>query len=552
MLQRQLQGRQGRARQYPSVYVNTWQYAQFSSERYLGASILNAVTNAIAKQHPGVTGEQFDRLKQYAGKAFSFLSNVANQAVANQIGIDVGKAASDSLSGTGSVGGFDELADLIENYKEAFEQVVNRVIPSDDGSKLVIMIDDLDRVRPSRALELLEAVKIFLDVPRCVFVLAVDYSVIKQGVREKLGTDTENVYGKSYFDKIIQVPFNMPVSAYQIDRYVMSLLGWKYEGNYYAKNDDYGAKQYFLTIYRAQSLGEDEAKFFTNIVRVTTGPNPRSIKRIINYAFLLKTVYEKNRKNSTFDIQAAKILFSLAALQLEWPEIFSLIALKPVPQTIAKMEQWDYISNLPELTPIFRRAEDVERLKSNISAFFDEFLRIIDVNEDGKISAEEFRPVWQMMVDTNLTSAPLEDNEEAWNTLQKRVRENLGRSNWDAEAILSCLSDFKKSELNNPFHFRLIEAGARFHNLVWDGKQIGSIVSTGGEPLQVYLVPEVEEFGEVASRHPELMKKADFGHYGVGETWFDARFLAAVGDEAERIALVDEVVETLLNLVSAR
>ena len=55
------------------------------------------------------------------------------------------------------------------------------------------MIDEWTRVRtPIRAIELLEAIKNFLDVPKCVFVLAVDYAVIQQGVADRLKDVNDN------------------------------------------------------------------------------------------------------------------------------------------------------------------------------------------------------------------------------------------------------------------------------------------------------------------------------------------------------------------------
>ena len=57
----------------------------------------------------------------------------------------------------------------------------------------------------------MEIVKLFLDVPKCVFILAIDYDVVIEGVRRKYGNDFSKEKGKDFFDKIIQVPFIIAV-----------------------------------------------------------------------------------------------------------------------------------------------------------------------------------------------------------------------------------------------------------------------------------------------------------------------------------------------------
>ncbi len=66
-------------------------------------------------------------------------------------------------------------------FKTEFEKLVALWTGSGDGRRLVIFVDDLDRIRPSVALELLEAIKNFIDVPGCVFVMTLDYEVVQAG-----------------------------------------------------------------------------------------------------------------------------------------------------------------------------------------------------------------------------------------------------------------------------------------------------------------------------------------------------------------------------------
>lgn len=47
---------------------------------------------------------------------------------------------------------------------------------------LLFLIDDLDRCLPEKAVEMLESIKQFLEVPGCAFVLAVDDEIIERGI----------------------------------------------------------------------------------------------------------------------------------------------------------------------------------------------------------------------------------------------------------------------------------------------------------------------------------------------------------------------------------
>ena len=91
--------------------------------------------------------------------------------------------------------------DLIKEYtknKEAihkFKKNISQAIASIDGEnkKLYIFVDELDRCRPTYAIELLERIKHLLDIKGLVFVLSLD--------KEQLSHSIKSIYG-SNFDAI--------------------------------------------------------------------------------------------------------------------------------------------------------------------------------------------------------------------------------------------------------------------------------------------------------------------------------------------------------------
>ncbi|GAI43271.1 unnamed protein product, partial [marine sediment metagenome] len=77
------------------------------------------------------------------------------------------------------------------------------------GKKLVILIDDLDRLEPKEMVYTLKLVKLCADFKRCVYVVACDKSVVEKGLC-KQGLD------ESFLEKIIQLEIPVPKIEQQI------------------------------------------------------------------------------------------------------------------------------------------------------------------------------------------------------------------------------------------------------------------------------------------------------------------------------------------------
>lgn len=160
----------------------------------------------------------------------------------------------------------------IDRLKEEFQTLINNKAGND--GRVVIFVDDLDRLQPGKAVELLEVLKLFLDCEKCVFVLAIDYGVVSRGVKEKYGADFSDEKGKSFFDKIIQVPFKMPIADYDITNYVKKSF------------EDIGIKL----------SDENRVEIYVSLIRDSIGNNPRSMKlqKNIKMYMNLKIIIEEH------------------------------------------------------------------------------------------------------------------------------------------------------------------------------------------------------------------------------------------------------------------
>lgn len=549
MVSDQLADKKHGSRMYPVIYFNTWQYAQLDQEDHLTIAMLNDIVQRIQdlSSAPPSAKEKAGAILKSVG---SMAANLGNQVVKNKTGVDVQEGINAASSNGASTPAFLRVMHLMVEYKQQFQELVEAFMADKHpDSRLVIMIDDLDRIRPERALDLLSSVKNFLDVPHCVFILAVDYSVIQRGVQAKMGAAERKQHGKSYFDKIIQVPFNMPVSSYRVDRYIMSLLGWTANTRGTYKRTPVDTEDIYFKSHR--SIEEREAKEIENLTRLTVGKNPRSIKRAVNYFSLLKRVFDQNggpakakqrrlpptRKWQTLYLE---ILFGLSGFQLAYPEIFDLFIQNPTPQQLQEFSEWSNISELSVISLIAERVDDIENVKTNITGFFDQLRTVLDANDDWEISVQEFQPVWDVIRYANLAGDAVGRADNTWDELEAMVREFASEANLgdpESDRLARCIQLLKHSAWNNPLHLKARNGGIHFFNLFWDQAPIGSITSTKGDPLQFYVV--TSSFEEFTSGLSEAARAFvdDVGdkHYGEGTTRVQLRDIERTVDDPQPI-----------------
>jgi len=282
-------------------WVNTWEYSLFRQPSEVTPNVLkglleNLVKTCKEKNYWG-TEQKYDAAVGQLKKGLKILGSLAAKAaVKSTTGINVDIASSESM--------ISEVADL----KIQIQEIVNLIIKDDQNpaKKIVFFVDDLDRIDPPMAVEVLESLKNVFDVDNCTFILAIDYDVVIKGLEKKFGKKTEQNERefRSFFDKIIQVPFSMPTGAYDID----NLLS--------AKLSELGLE-----------LDKDLEADYVNIVKLTVGYIPRSIKRYVNSFSLLEKI-RLIGDNGSEEKLVDFCLFALLGIQISYPQIYRLINIR--------------------------------------------------------------------------------------------------------------------------------------------------------------------------------------------------------------------------------
>lgn len=75
----------------------------------------------------------------------------------------------------------------------------------DANTKIIVIIDDIDRLTSSQIRDIFQLVKQVADFPHLIYILAMDREIVSNAL-----TEMHNIDGHEYLEKIIQVPFEIP------------------------------------------------------------------------------------------------------------------------------------------------------------------------------------------------------------------------------------------------------------------------------------------------------------------------------------------------------
>jgi hypothetical protein len=351
------------------AWFNTWKYSQFDLQDRLVFSMMTHLMKELSADD-----ERLRELKTTFGNLLKLAA----------VGV-VGMASETSAVQLGDALSRSDPTVEIDKIRTAFQKSIDDRIRVTKMDRAVFFIDDLDRLNPAKAVEILEVMKQFLDCDHCVFVLAIDFDVIAQGLKMKYGESMSESKSRSFFDKIIQLPFKMPVAQYNISRFLRGML-----------------EQMDLA-----GITEEDIKEFEILIQTSTGFNPRSLKRLFNTFQLLNSVMGRQRQDKTSvkkDIKQQKIIFAILCMQLTYEGLYSYT-----------------MQNVHDLRKLFR--DDFEEERKNdketytklslgldnamfkrMLEFRGAFLNCIQLDSNDELSDEEIENLRRLLVVSTITA----------------------------------------------------------------------------------------------------------------------------------------------------
>jgi len=217
------------------------------------------------------------------------------------------------LSALRQMSNYREHIAFLDRFREHFADVVQS-LPQAGDKRLAVFIDDLDRCAPERTLQVLDAIKVFVDIRGCVYILGLDVDVVRKAIATKYEGDP--VAQREYLGKIIQLPFQLPpLTREEMQEFLQQL---------------------------ALELPDTRCHevFVTGLV-----VNPREVKRTINIFSLLWNLAAKREELAGLikPVRLAKVV----VIQHSYPELHKVLQQQP--------------GLLVQLERFFRTGQDVDQ-----------------------------------------------------------------------------------------------------------------------------------------------------------------------------------------------
>lgn len=232
----------------------------------------------------------------------------------------------------------------LAGFRDDFAAALNEI----EQHRVVLLIDDLDRCLPSATLATLEAVKLFLAVPKMAFVVAADQTMVREAIAVGLGeTRRGEAFARDYLDKIVQVPVTLPQpTLHDAECYVAILLEERsrigVQIDALVQHADLrrsdGKTPYLLGV-ETQLLAAEHLEQAKNIVHGLANDdlvNPRRMKRFINSL----AVRQHTAAASGVVVESA-IVAKLFMLEHRFPTHLRELAELARPQRQALLAGWE-------------------------------------------------------------------------------------------------------------------------------------------------------------------------------------------------------------------
>ena len=189
---------------FPVVEFNAWE-TDFSGDPFVALS--TELTEGLHeyKDEPLATKIADTKKKakefiQWAVPVGIRLATAAIPVVGSELGKTIASYAEDRLSE------YQKSQESVEAFRHVLQDLAEQLSKLKDRP-LIVMIDELDRCRPSYAIELLEVAKHLFSVDHIVFVLAVNRSELAHSIRALYGSGFD---AEGYLRRFFDVDFRLP------------------------------------------------------------------------------------------------------------------------------------------------------------------------------------------------------------------------------------------------------------------------------------------------------------------------------------------------------
>ena len=190
-----------RNERFSVVAFNAWE-TDFCDDPFV--SLSTELTDKLRDTMSPSLGEEIKRTQDLAKKVvLAVVPGVVSLATQGVVDLNSLREGQDRLSE------YRQARDLLKKFKDSLHKMTEAIAKSEKRLPLVVVVDELDRCRPSYAIELLEAAKHLFAVDGIVFVLALNRAELSHSVRSLYGVGFD---AEGYLRRFIDLDFRLPAS----------------------------------------------------------------------------------------------------------------------------------------------------------------------------------------------------------------------------------------------------------------------------------------------------------------------------------------------------
>ncbi|MGD9887834.1 MAG: P-loop NTPase fold protein [Halothiobacillaceae bacterium] len=288
----------------PSIYIDAFQN-DYTEDAFI--SIASAIT-AYADQYTHGDNNNLEfrvKAKQVGVRLLAWTAKIgikaatlgiidsANIDTLSQIGEDIAEDSSEEIANLVEerLSKHGKETELIQSFRDSLSDLPTK-IKDNTSKRLVIIIDEMDRCKPSFAVEILEKIKHLFSVESVVFLLVMHKQQLEEAIKSVYG---QNIDAHTYLQKFINVETSIPKRINDrynndIDIYIRKLLQL-HEITFWGDDEVIVEGLVPLAQHFNLSLRQLE-KVFTNlaIIYSTFGENNLRIVPVIIFIAVVKVV----------------------------------------------------------------------------------------------------------------------------------------------------------------------------------------------------------------------------------------------------------------------
>lgn len=192
---------------HPSVIHFTFNPWRFTDEAALLTSFFNTLASELKKSliEENTTEEKSNKKTSWFGKKKGHLKT--NKETIGEIIQEYGKVV--SIFGAGEAA--EAIGKAISNVD--IEKLKTRIekLLADNKKRVVIFIDDIDRLEKNEIHSIFRLVKLTGDFAYTTYLLSFDENMVSSAIGERFGTGDQKA-GLNFLEKIIQIPIKLPLA----------------------------------------------------------------------------------------------------------------------------------------------------------------------------------------------------------------------------------------------------------------------------------------------------------------------------------------------------